>query len=277
MGAWAGRIHELVELRSLRRLRESPIDQSTFTHGLSGRRRARVAPSVSRSWSCEVAMADPAGLATLEEFYWAHRGEPLWLVTEAARVQNVLPPPGVEHDRAREVLVPKGWKTGNAETFLAAAGPVATVDGVAAASVLVTGGGQARLPIVPVLPGVPFTISAYVNPGGTLGVAWMQDGVTQSVSASSAPAGALVDGALQRAFLTLTPAPGQTAVQLRGNAGVTTIARPQLTWTPGVVPYVPGRGAEKVIFGPLNQDVQALAVNGARNLSSFTYTIQEVG
>lgn len=277
MSTWAGPIHGLVELMALSDLEEVAADAPQFTTGLSGRRRVRMTPEVTRRWSCGIASAYPSELATLQEFYWSHRGQAVWLVTEPAQVQNLLPPPLTVRDQGRDVMVPKGWKTGNAETLLEAAGSAPTVDGVAAASVLVTGGGQARLPIVPVRPGVPFTVSAYVTPGATIAVAWMLDGVTQSVSASSAPAGALVEGALPRVSLTLTPEAGQTAAQLRVNAGATTIARPQVTWTPFPVPYVPGKGAEQVIFGPVSETTKKALLDGTFNLSGFTYSVEEVG
>lgn len=273
MPAWVGPLQGMVEVRCLSRLVESAEDATTYTTGLSGRVRGRVTPQMSRSWSCSIDVTDPSELGTLEELIWARRGEALWLVTEAARVQNVLPPLAAELDRDRGVMVPVGWKEGNAQTTLTMGGAVSTEDGTAATSVLVAGGGQARAPFTPVLPGVPFTISCYASAGATVSVAWIgPDGVTSSVSAAS-PA---VAAAGRRTHLTLTPAADQRVVQLRVN-GATWFTRPQLTWTDAPVPWVRGKGAPAVHLGPLSEDVLMALTDGSRNLSSASYTIREVG
>ena len=271
MGVWAGPLHELVELRSLRRVRETPLDRVSFTDGLSGRRRARFAPVVRRQWSCEVFAVDPAGMASLLEFYWSHRGRAVWLVTEAAAVQNVLPPPSVVRDRERDVMVPDGW----VGSGLTAAGRVPTVDGVAAASVLVDGAGSAAGPVVPVVAGLPVTVSAYAGEGGTVSLAWVDaDGVetTEAVSAAAGPG-----SAMQRVSVSVPQVPaGRTACRLVVD-GADVYARPQVTWTSAPVQYVPGLGAPSVIFGPPREDVLVVLPDGSRNLSGFSYSVSEVG
>ena len=266
MGVWAGPLHELVELRSLRRVRESVSDPVTYTTGLSGRRRARFTPTAPRDWSCQVSAADPAGLATLHEFYWAHRARPVWLVTEAAAVQNVLPPPVTVYDRAADTLVPVGW-----DGDVVAGGRVVTADGVAAASFLVDPAGPAASPVVPVLERSPVTASAYVPAGATVELRWVD--ATGGETSAGVSAAAPVDGA--RVAVSVEAAPGG-ACRLVVD-GAAWYARPQVTWTAGPVPYVTGKGAPSVLFGPVAEDVLLAAADGSRNLSAYSYTITEVG
>lgn len=267
MTAWAGPLHDLVPLRCLSSLREAPDEQATYTNGLSGRRRARLSPFVPRSWSCGIDVSDPSEVATLEEFYWAHRARAVWLVTEAAQVQNVLPPPARELDRARGVMVPRGWESTD---DLTAAGAFATVDGPAAASVLVDGGGAVKSPVVPCVPGTPVTVSVYVASGGTVSLVWVDAAGAETTAATS---GVGENGERVSVSATLTD---QTACRLVVN-GASVYARPQITWTAGPVPYVVGRGAASALFGPVSQDVIMALSDGSRNLSSYSYTITEVG
>lgn len=270
MSSWAGPLHGLVELRCLSGLSEQPDDEASLTVGLSGRRRARVTPRVARSWSCQLGIGGPSDVALLQELYWAHRGEAVWLVTEAARAQNVLPPPLVVLDRARGVMVPAGWES---VEELTAAGVVATADGPAAASVLVAGGGAVGSPVVPVVPGLPVTVSAYVATGGAVSLVWVDSAGVETTEAASAAATA--DGGRVVVSVPVVPA-GRSACRLVV-AGASWFARGQVTWTTGPVPYVTGRGAPQVLLGPVREDVVMALPDGSRSLSSFSYTVSEVG
>ena len=59
--------------------------------------------------------------------------------------------------------------------------------------------------------------------------------------------------------------------------GAEVYARPAITWTTAPVRYVPGMGAEKVMLGPVRQDVLMALPDGSRSLSGFSYTVTEVG
>src|SRR5690606_10436495 len=227
MPAYAGPLHGMVELKCLSDLSESPAsDPTSYTVGLSGRVRARLAPVARRSWSCRIGIADPSDLGTLEELYWSHRGRAVWLVTESARAQNVLPPPLSVLDTARAVMVPDGWESAD---DLTVAGAMATVDGVAAASVLVSASGAVSSPVVPCLPGQPVTVSAYVATGGTVALVWVDAAEVETTAATSAAAAA--DG--DRVTVSATPTT-ENACRLVVS-GASFYARPQLTWTAAAV------------------------------------------
>lgn len=271
MPAYAGPLHELVELHCLSNLSERPLESVSFTTGISGRRRGRVAPHASRSWACELDASDPSELGTLAELAWTRRGEAVWLVTEAARVQNILPPPEAVLDRARGVLAPAGW---DSATDLTVAGRVTTVDGTAAATTL-SSTGSAASPVVPVLAGTSVTASAYVSEGATVELVWVDPAGAESSAGVSAAAGP-ASGGMARVSVTATPDDSRTACRLVV-AGADVYARPQITWTAGVVPWVWGKGAPKVHLSPPSEDAVMALTDGSRNLSSYSYNVTEVG
>lgn len=268
-GPWLGPLHALVRVRSMSGLRETTTDPASFTTGLSGARRARVAPRMMREWAGETKLSDPHSLATLEEMVWRRRGQALWLVTEPASVQNVLPPPSVSLDRVREALVPDGYDPPSG-TDLSVGGTADTLDGETATSVVVVdGSGEVPGPVVPVVPG-PVTASVYLPAGGSLELVWVDPA---GVESSAGSATVTEDGG--RAVVSTTTEVQSAARLIVSGSGWFT--RDQLTYTPGPVPYVVGQGASKVHLGGLTRDLVAADPDGTRNLVGVAYRLREVG
>src|SRR5690606_8955856 len=221
---------------------ENLVDAHSFTTGLSGRVRARLAPEVYRTWSADT-LLHTSEAATLQEIYWMNRGQAVWLALEQAQVQNMLPPPLNVIDRTRGVMYPKGW-----EGTVSAARTVKTEDapGGTAASVLTDT--DAKSPVIPCQPGKPLAVSAYLD-AGEVRIVWVDSSETETAGPTSGEVDAPVGGALNRAYVSVPEVAGQTAFRLV-ITGATTYARPQATWTDSPVPWVSGKGASSVIFGP---------------------------
>ena len=77
-----------------------------------------------------------------------------------------------------------------------------------------------------------------------------------------------------RASWPLTPPAGSVGMTLMFRFSAITAA-PQVTWTPSVTPWAPGRGVNRVIVVPGSES--PLIAHSKQVLTSAAYTILEVG
>lgn len=213
-------------------------------------RRGGVRP---REWSVDLGLLDATEMAVLDEFMQGAWGPgPFRWVSCAAHDSNVLTP-------AQSVLAD-----------LDAGSGMDTVDGYAPRSVL---GPSAVLlaGLVPVIPGRAATVSVDVSGAATL-TAVLRNGAGGVVSTLTATA---TDTLAQRLTLS-TPAVPATArtvdVQVSGH---TRAARPQVTWTAGARPWVPGRGAESVVIQ--QGSIDPVVINPQGGYWAGSVSLVEVG
>lgn len=268
---YLGPLFNTVEVKALAGISDAPDDSAGYTTGVSGRRRVRMAPHASRSWSGDLLNVDPADVSDLQEIYWGYRGTPLWFVSDQAAVQNVLPPPSGTRDG--DTLTPTGW-TPQSGTEVTLAGAVNTTRGVAPVSYVVGGAGPVWSPFVPCVPGRPLTMSCHVSAGAHVELRWgLAGGGSTPVDTSPEAPG----GPLTRVSVTVPSVPGGRTVCQLVIHDATEYARPQVTYTAGPVKYVTGKGAPKVILGPITETPSLTVPDGSRNLASYRFTLTEVG
>lgn len=227
----------------------------------SGRRVVQLGPRVRRSWSVDYGVEHPRDYAVLDALTrWS---TPLSWVGALAQATNLLTPgqATLEHvspvrgalDLGDDLWVTQ-WAAGHSSS-----------------TVSVTGAAP-----VPVRAGVPLTISAYVqrsDPAVPVQLVFGFRDATGAVVFSTtrdSPPGAQ----LQRAVWGLTPPAGsvELTVVIRYAA---VLAAPQVTWTPGAVPWAPGRGVYRVVVLPGSES--PLIAHSKQVLTSAAYTIMEVG
>lgn len=239
----------------------SPDRSMTEMVTFSGRRAVQLGRCVRRSWSVDFGVKHPRDYAVLDALTrWE---TPLSWVGALAQATNLLTP-----DQAlmedRPGMMRGALDLGDG---LWAAQWVA---GHSTSTVSVTGAYP-----VPVRAGVPITISAYVqrsDPAVPVQMVFQFLDATGAVlfaTTRDSPAGAQ----LQRAVWGLTPP--------EGSAGLTVVIRyasilaaPQVTWTPGAVPWAPGRGVSRVVVLPGSES--PIIAHQSQVLTSAAYTILEV-
>lgn len=259
----------LVPVRCLSGMRVAPERPSSVRTNLAGRRRVYVNPRAARSWQCSIDYSQASEVATLIEL--ESLGVPMVMVSDAASAVNVLAP-GAS-------LGPDGWVTSAAS--LSQGGPVALEDGVAGSSVQASmgAGGVAFSPLLPVVPGMVVTASVYARRSLTAAsfrLDWMDLGTAQDGPARDSTASTVSTTAapLPRHVITATVPDGVHVARLR-LTHVGQWARPALSWTPGVVPWVPGEGAEAVHLSPVGLDWHRATAD--QHHVGASYTVTEVG
>lgn len=178
-----------------------------------------------REWSLEMS-GTQREMAPVLQLAAGYLGDgPFWLVTEEAALCNVLTP---------GMSMLEG---------VANAGPVDTVDGMSAVSVV--GGSQVLLARrVPVIPGQPVTVSVDASGDTALSV--------QCVDAAGGAVGAAYTGRasgtrMQRVRVLIPDVPaGVAAINIRA-AGYVSLACPQVVWSEEPAPWDIGQGSDSVI------------------------------
>lgn len=240
--------------------RESRYRISTTVENLT-RAQIRSAPQ-PRKWEVSHLLVTPGQFDVLEAFALGLYGHgPFFYVGADARALSVLTP-------AQSALR-------NVGPEFAPAGPVMLSGRSYPVSLTASIPSSWRgLVDAPVVPGVPVTASIWVQSATgapIISVGWVVGGnipETLSVTGSSG-------GMWQRLTWTGTPPAGAAQLRLGVRSSVTAVAGPQVTWTPGPVPYAMGRGADSVIVESTAM-TPTILVPGA-SYASASYTIREVG
>lgn len=243
---------------------EPRSDERTMTEMVtaSGRRVVQLGPRVRRSWSVEYGTEHPRDYAVLDALTrWS---TPLSWVGALAQATNLLTPDQAAMEGRPGVM--RGALDLGGDLWVAQ-----WVAGHSTSTVSVTG----AFP-VPVRPGVPVTVSAYVQRADPARPVQL---VLQFLDATGAVLSAITDDGpagpgIPRASWTRTPPVGA--------AGVTVVIRyaailaaPQVTWTPTATPWAPGRGVNRVVVLPGSES--PLIAHSQQVLTSAAYTIMEVG
>lgn len=206
-----------------------------------------------REWGVDLGLLDAAEMSVVDEFVQGAWGPgPFRWVSCAAHDSNVLTP-------GQSILALLDSGTG-----------MDTAAGWAPRSVL----GPGRVVLaerVPVIAGIPVTVAVETTGAATLTVVFRSGagGIvsTQTVAAS---------GTLAQRLVYSAPSVLSTArtvdIEVSGHIRA---ARPQVTWTRGPRPWVPGRGAEQVIIQSGVSD--PVVINPAGGYWSGSLSLIEVG
>lgn len=235
---------------------------SSESVSFSGQRHVQLGPRVRRSWSIGYGVEHPRDYAVLDALTrWE---TPLSWVGALAQATNLLTPEQALMEGRTGMM--RGALDLGDDLWVAQ-----WVAGHSTSTVSVTG----AFP-VPVRPGVPVTVSAYVqraDPARPVQVVLQfldATGAVLSAITADGPAGS----GIQRASWTRTPpvgAAGATVV-IRYAA---VLAAPQVTWTPTATPWAPGRGVNRVIVLPGSES--PIIAHRKQVLTNAAYTIMEVG
>lgn len=231
-----------------------------------GRRSQRLTSSPMREWKFAhraISFGEADLLLALRD--GAYGRGPFSLVSTEAQISNVLTP-------AQASL------TALISSKMAPAGPV-VIDGQhipASASVSIPLAWAPLADYVPVVPGVPVTVTMWVMSSTSspqMSVVYRTgselDPVTQTVSGTPG-------GMWQRLVWQGTPPPGVDSIRFGPRSSATFIAGPQVTWTPRVVNWAGGRGATAVNVDSVY--VQPLFLGGeGEQVADVTWTALEVG
>lgn len=252
-----GTTARLVPVRWSTSLAESDADRYSFQEARA-RRWAFVSSrpdgTVLREWSVSVsAMND--GATVLREFVQGGWGPgPFRWVPVAAHQSNALTP-------AQSLLA-----------SLDAASGMDTVDGWSPRSVV----GPSAITLaagVAVLPGAPVTVTVDVSGAATLTVTF-RNGAGGVVSTQTSTA---VGTLAQRLTYTApsVPATARTVdVQVSGHIRA---ARPQVTWTDGVVPYAIGAASQSVVLTEASRSLRVIQAGSRDALWELSASMREVG
>lgn len=228
----------------------------------SGRRVVQLGPRVRRSWSISYGVKHPRDYAVLDALTrWE---TPLSWVGALAQATNLLTPEQASMEEAPGMI--RGALDLGDDLWV-----TQWVNGHATSTASVTGAYP-----VPVRPGVPVTVSAYVqraDPATPVQLVYQfldATGTPLVATTRNSPAGAQ----LQRASWTLTPPAGAAGFTVVFRYAAT-LAAPQVTWTASLTSWAPGRGVNRVIVLPGSES--PIVAHQSQVLTSAAYSILEVG
>lgn len=280
MTAYIGPIGGLVPLKCPSSLNLDVTRAQSLATTTGGRRVAFQAPRSHRSWSVDTSAATPSEVTAVQALEAGVYGPPPWhWVDPWAQVTNMLTP--------ASSAFATGTFWGGGGPYVSDA-PVTLEPGVVvrrsiivptpSSLVAVTGAPGSTYASVPVVPGLPVTVSLY----GTIAAsrAYMSatflDAAGATISTHQATATAGIGGT-QRFVRTITAPPGAATVRVTA-LNLSRIAAPQITWTPQATPWALGQGASAVIV----DGVSATALRAVRNtpaqqLGANSFQVVEVG
>lgn len=267
MPSFLGPLGALVPIDVVSQLRQSAPRRLTYGTTIGGVRHVQVGARVHRSWDVSAPPGSVAeDLAALSAFVAGEFGDgPFWWVDAWSQVTNLLPPgPAVlERTWANTVyggpqVLPDGSVVGRS---LVATGSTAVVD---------ADGAVLRLPCVP---GRAVTASAWVS--STVQRVRVVARNAAGAVVASADGRTQIDG-WERAHATLPPPAGAHHVVLEFT-GAGRIARPALTWSPRMLGYHGGQGADSVVIEGLDQTPTIAHPGPGGQMAAATFTLVEVG
>lgn len=274
MSAYIGKFGQLIKTFPPSGESISSESRSSFKTTLGGRVMEQRGPRGRREWSMDVASAYPEEMAAFEALDLGVLGKPPWVwVPPNAQSQNLFAP---------EASV---MASGSYLNTLTPGGSVVADDGVlvpATASTVpngyITFGNPGGVPDpIPVVPGLPLTVSAYAAGQSSLTLTF------RSVTGSTLSSFGIAFGAtMSRRSLTKIAPVGAVDAVLRVWAGPSASVRagnPAATWTSTLMPWSVGRGCNKVTVEGFSEVVNKAIRDAPRgyNRSSFSFTVKELG
>lgn len=260
-----GEMGRLVDVRFTATENVSRAERYVQETTVEGRRRVQRRPVAPRSWDVSVPIGGSEDIAVLAEFFSGGWGNGPWQwVPVAAQVGNLLTP--------NESMLVDFRTTGS---YLSDGGPMLLADGTwAGRSVnvdLSSGWIGVNGRDIPVIPGKPVTWAADLEGDGPqLHLQFFNDaGGNLGIHTSSGSG----SGPLRRS-VTATAPPGAVYASVGVRSGTTRVARPQVTWTPGRVPWSAGHGCAAAVIEGLTEEL--LTVDHVGPQSSASFTILEV-
>ena len=245
----------------------SRADRYVESTTVEGARRVQVRPVAPRSWSVDVSGASAGELSGLEAFAQGAWGHGPWhWVSVAAQSGNLLTP--------REALLLD--RAGVSSASVQDAGAVRDSSGgwsPRSVSVTIDSGWVALMRGVPVHPDKPFTFSCDVEglssaPG--IHVAFY-DGAGNGLGGNATYGSG---AGMQRVSRTVPVPAGAVSAHVGVRNTVARATRPQVTWTPGPVPFSAGHGCRSAVVDGVSSDL--LVVNSGGPVSGVGFTVLEV-
>lgn len=262
MTTYLGPVGSIIPVKCASRLTSSGGREVSFTRTL-GKQKAFLGRVRAREWSVDVGLAKPHELSGLRWLAEYSSGPLVWYPPEAV-AGNIL-----NQDQA--ALAPG--------THDGLEGPLVDVeDGLYVKSAVPSDGSWTNFPLrfgltdgIPVVPGVPVTVSAWLR-GSTsrINVIWRD---IDNADIGRSDGDPVSRDSLERVSVTLVPPVGasQMTFVLHGSQ----IAGPAVTMTGRLMPYSPGRGAKRVVVHGLTDAVIRATEN--QQLKSLSFTVSEVG
>lgn len=261
MSTFLGPVGSLIPVKCASTLTSSGGREVSFQDTL-GKRKAFLGQVRAREWSVDIGLAKPHELSGLRWLAEYSSGPLVWYSPDAV-VGNILTP-------GQAALIP-GTHTG-------LEGPLVEVEPeVYVKSALPDAASYLNFPYragladpIPVVPGQPVTVSAWLRGESRITVYWRDiNGASlshDSPATETAPT-------LTRMSRTLIPPSGavQMSLALRGAQ----VAGPAVTLTDRLMPYSPGEGARRVVVHDLADAV--IRATQDQQLGSLSFTVSEVG
>lgn len=260
-----GDLGRLVPLRCASSERVQAAGRYVPSVTVEGRRRVQVVPASPRAWDVSWGLTHPGEAAALSAFTtgaWG-AGPWHWLPLQAHR-GNLLTP--------READLVE-W---TARPALSAGGPVRDADGAWAARSLLhslSSGWTSIFTGLPVIAGMPVTWACDVT-GTAPQVTMTFHDVAGAVLAEATGTGA--GSGMQRVSVTATPPTGSVSARVGVRAGVSRVARPQVSWTPHPVPWSRGHGCRAAVVDGLTDDLLHMADPRRGAYTAHSFSIMEV-
>lgn len=273
--AWLGNVGSLVELPFHDSRAESHERSSTQQVTLGGRRLVQLGPSTRRTWGVSLWKGSTTEMAAraLAFAEGEHGRGPWWWVSDWASTTNVLTP---DMSMMRSVPLSETTTTG---------GPMRLPDGDVAGSSLLVQQGQRIFPMgedrsVPVIPGRPVTVSAWVE-GGTDTYILVSLFDSSGAIQRSIPRARLSSSWAETERLSVTVTAGANEHLARfyvgNNSGPIRVARPAVTWTREVRDWGTGAGCAKAVITDVSVDPQRLISRPNTDHAGVSFKIVEVG
>ena len=251
----------------------SADDGFTFQTTLEGRVKAQARERSPRRWSVGIGTATPGEIASLLAFASGEWGPgPFVWVSADAPVTNLLTPevarcgPQALYSAAASLAGPMALGGGQwAGASMTTTDPVGT-----------TWIAGPKAPI-PVIPGQPVTVSAYVlGANARVRLHWYRaDGTVEPAFVTSQGAGA--GGEVRRLHVTATPPAGVVSCTI-STTRAAQLTRPAATWTDQLFDWHPGEGCQMaVLHGLSRRTLLALRDPAYGRYSSASFTVTEVG
>lgn len=264
---WIGPHGGMVPIRAAQSVSHSAEAPMRYYDTVTGGRRAqRLSARPLREWSfahTAVSIGEADRLRALRDGTYG-KG-PFSLVSTEAQISNVLTPEQASMATPMSALIQPD-------------GPVRIGDNYFPASAIaeIPTSWQPLADNVPVIPGVPVTVSIWAMGEGSrapiLTVVWRSgtelDPESQTVTGTNS-------GLWQRLVWHGTPPPGVDSIRFGVRTGTKYIAAPQVTWTRQAVHWAAGHGANGVNIDKVEVTPRWLGANGEQ-VADLNWTAMEV-
>ena len=268
MSAYIGKFGQLVKTFPPSGESVSSESRSSFKTTLGGRVMEQRGPRGRREWSMDVASAYPEEMVAFEALEMGVLGKPPWVwVPPNAQSQSLFAP---------EASV---MAQGSYSSSAIPGGSVVADDGVLVPATALALPGQSLVfgDPIPVVPGIPLTVSAYASGAGSYLRLFFRDSSGSAVETYNSFYGS----GMSRVSNTRVPPAGAVDATLRviaGSAASVRAGNPAATWTSSVQPWSVGRGCNKVTVDGFAETVKkAIRGRADQNRSEFSFTVRELG